>query len=163
MSSVPRGLIAYAATLSMAAAAMVAGLVGAGFPLSSHGSAWPLIGFALLAISAERESVRLSESIEISIAFLPLLFAAVVFGPLAAALIGGMTVATDFKPPYLRWTVWASSRTLLGGIVGVAAFGAFQVELSRPAQIILATGVAAFVEFSLDLLLSSTTLIIRGT
>ena len=84
----------YACVLVLLSGGLVLGLVLAeGFGKTR--SLWPLLAFAFLAIMAERQSVRFTENIELSVAFLPLLFVAVVFGPLAAAAIGAVTVLPD--------------------------------------------------------------------
>ncbi len=44
---------------------------------------------------AERISVRLTKTHELSITLLPTLFAAVLFGPLAAAVVGGASMLGD--------------------------------------------------------------------
>jgi len=154
-------LSAYAAVLALASGVLVACLaITQGMPTGR--SAWPLIAFALLAIVAERQSVRLTENIELSIAFLPLLFVAVVFGPLPAALIGAVTVLTDFGRPFKRWVIWTSNRTIIGGMAGLAAVSVSGGETTL-GRILAATFVAATVDFALDLILNSLTLVLRGT
>ena len=66
--------------------ALVGPLVIRGVPFSTQEAAWPLVFFALLAIAVERESIPVTATTEVSVAFLPLVFVAVVFGPLAAAV-----------------------------------------------------------------------------
>jgi putative nucleotidyltransferase with HDIG domain len=151
----------YAAVLVLLAGGLVAGLVlTEGF--GKHRSLWPLLAFALLAVMAERQSVRFTENIELSVAFLPLLFVAVVFGPLAAAAIGAVTVLPDFRRPYTRWIIWTANRTIIGGMAGLAAL------IPNPTgrtvgPILAATFLAASVDFALDLVLNTLTLVIRGT
>jgi putative nucleotidyltransferase with HDIG domain len=153
----------YAAVLGVFAACLTLGLaVTVGF-LPEQRSAWPLLGFALLAVIAERQSVRLTENIELSVAFLPLLFVAVVFGPLAAALIGATTVLTDFGRPFTRWVIWTANRTVIGGLAGLAAYEAMQSGAHTLGRILAATSVAAVVDFALDFILSAMTLVLRGT
>jgi putative nucleotidyltransferase with HDIG domain len=159
-----RILTAYAGALVIAAVSLVAWLIesGAGLP-AGRAALLVSLGLAGLAVIAEHRGVRLTESIEMSVAFLPLLFAAVVLGPLPAAIIGAVTVVTDFRRPYLRWLVWTASRTLIGGLAGLAA-EAFMAGDSRTAvRLVVATAAAAVVDFALDFLLTSTTLLIRGT
>src|SRR5919197_746661 len=110
----------YAGTVVVSALSLVASLLATRGIHTPH-SAWPLLGFALLAIMAERQSVRFTENIELSVAFLPLLFVAVVFGPLPAAVIGAVTVLPDFGRPYTRWVIWTANRTIIGGMAGLAA------------------------------------------
>src|SRR5437660_8531757 len=110
----------YACVLVFLSGGLVLGLVVAeGF--GKNRSLWPLLAFAFLAIMAERQSVRFTENIELSVAFLPLLFVAVVFGPLAAAAVGAVTVLPDFGRPYTRWVIWTANRTIIGGTAGLAA------------------------------------------
>jgi HD-GYP domain-containing protein (c-di-GMP phosphodiesterase class II) len=151
----------YACVLVLLSGLLVAGLlVTTGFP-TKH-SPWPLLAFALLAIMAERQSVRFTENIELSVAFLPLLFVAVVFGPLPAALIGAVTVLPDFGRPYTRWVIWTANRTIIGGMAGLAALLPNNAA-SSVGLILTATFFAAIVDFALDLILNTLTLVIRGT
>src|SRR5436309_8007324 len=117
-------------------------------------SLWPLLAFGLLAIMAERQSVRFTENIELSVAFLPLLFVAVVFGPLPAALIGAVTVLPDFGRPYTRWVIWTANRTIIGGMAGLAALLPSDAA-SSIGLILAATFLAAIVDFALDLILNT--------
>jgi len=82
-----------------------------GFPADSR-SLWPLAGFAVLALVAERQTVRLTANLQLSVAFLPLLFVAVVFGPLAAALIV-LPVILFFQPgkAAFRERYWRANST----------------------------------------------------
>ena len=153
----------YAATLVIASVSLVLGLWRVGPGLPDHLSAWPLIGFAVLAVLAERQSVRLTETIRLSVAFMPLLFVAVVFGPLPAAGIGALTVLTDFGRPYTRWAIWTCNRTLIGGMAGLAAWSVTSGEPASVGRVLLATACAAIVDFGLDLLLNSLTLVLRHT
>ena len=53
-----------------------------------------LLALAVIAGVAERQSVRLfthrGTNLDISVAFLPFVFTAVAFGPLAAFIVGGL-------------------------------------------------------------------------
>ena len=160
----------YAAGLSTVAVGLGVLLWVEGFRLTSHGPAWLLILFALLAVLAEQKSITLSRSssdehagLEISVAFLPLLFVAVAFGPLAAAVVGGFTMVGVFGQPYTRWFVWTANRSLISGMAGLAAYAVLQLDMSAPARIVTATAAAAFVDFALDVLLASLVLIVRGS
>jgi putative nucleotidyltransferase with HDIG domain len=112
---------------------------------------------------AERQTVRLAANLQLSVVFLPLLFAAVVFGPFAAALIGAITVLPDFGRPFTRWVVWTGNRTIVGGLAGVAAYQVMHSGGNSFARILAATSAAAVVDFGLDFLLNGTTLVLRGT
>jgi len=156
-------LAVYAALIAAAALGSVATLAFAGFGVEGPGAPWLFLAFAGLAVVAEQRGVRLTASIEMSVAFLPLLFVAVVFGPLAAALIGACTVLTDFGQPHLRWLVWTATRTLIGVVAGLAAIAGFAIGGQGVAGIALATGLAALADFALDVVLTSTVLVLRGT
>jgi hypothetical protein len=157
------GLPLYAVFISLLAALVTATLFLAGFGVEGPGAPWLFLGFAGLAVVAEQRGVRLTSSIEMSVAFLPLLFVAVVYGPLAAALIGACTVVTDFGQPHLRWIIWTSTRTLIGAVAGLAAMAGFALGGQGVAGIVLATALAAFADFTLDVILTSTVLVLRGT
>jgi putative nucleotidyltransferase with HDIG domain len=86
----------------------------------------------------------------------------VVFGPLAAALLGALSMATLAKAPNLRWVIWTSNRTLLSGLAGLAAYEVRQFDLHPVFLVVMATAAAAFVNFSLDVVLNSVTLLLRN-
>jgi putative nucleotidyltransferase with HDIG domain len=162
-------VMAYAWTLSIVAIGLVAAVWAAGMPLSAHGPVWLLTVVALIAILAEKKSITLTQSptdtnagLKVSVAFLPLLFVAVAFGPLAAALVGAMTMVTDFRAPYARWAVWTANRTIISGAAGLAAQAALALNLDPAPAIFVATAAAAFVDFGLDVLLASMVVLLRG-
>jgi putative nucleotidyltransferase with HDIG domain len=164
----------YAAFLVCGAATLLGLVLVQGAPLATAGSEWALIPFAVLAFVVERESIPVSPTTEVSIAFLPVVFVAVVFGPVAAALVGAIAMLTAFpwraatgRPaenvdrPFLRWIVWTSSRVLIAAAGGMAA-GALIGDQSG-ARIAMAT-VAALVAIAIaDVSLTGLTLRIRGT
>ena len=154
---------AYALALTAFAAATVVALAAFGYGIDGPGAPWLFLSFAALAVLAEQRGVRLTSSIEMSVAFLPLLFVAVVFGPLAAALIGACTVLTDFGQPHQRWLIWTSTRTLIGAAAGLAALVGFHWGGDGVGGIALATGMAAAADFAVDVVLTSTVLTLRRT
>jgi putative nucleotidyltransferase with HDIG domain len=170
-----RLLTAYACVLVISALSLLSGLVLAGFHVTEGREAWSLLAFALLAILVERQSVRFGQSVEISVAFLPLVFVAVAFGPVAAGLVGAATMVLEFpllhKPghssqtdrPYLRWLVWTANRLLVGCLAGLAAHAALEVTHNPIARVALATAAAAVVNFGVDLALAALTLTVRRT
>jgi putative nucleotidyltransferase with HDIG domain len=105
----------------------------------------------------------LTENTELSVAFLPLLFVAVVFGPLPGALLGAATVLTDFGRPFARWVIWTANRTIVGGFAGLAALQVMSGGAGTFGRILAATSVAAIADFALDFLLNAQTLVLRGT
>src|SRR5690349_19697598 len=59
------------------------------------GSPLAVVFLAVIAAVAERGRVRLDSAIQVSISVLPTVFAAAVFGPLAAMLVGAASYAGD--------------------------------------------------------------------
>src|SRR4029450_10335332 len=78
--------------------------------VTPSGPIWPLAVLAVSALVAERQSVRLSARAEISVSFLPLVLAAVIYGPGAAIFVSIASLALEFRAPYARWFLWTSSR-----------------------------------------------------
>src|SRR6266536_213951 len=82
---------------------------------------WVVLGLAVVAATADRQSVPVTRNTEASVAFLPLVFAAVAFGPFAGLLVGALAGLGDFRRPYLRWVSYVPIRALTGAIAGLAA------------------------------------------
>lgn len=85
----------------------------------------PVLGLCVIAALAERARVSLSTTIESSISLLPTVFAAVLFGPSAGALVGAASFLGEIRAPYplpvLRWGIYTSSRAITGAFAGVVA------------------------------------------
>ena len=129
-----RRTIAYVATLVLAALIVAASLVGAGYTLESP---FTVLALSVAAAVAERISVRfavakrgLTSTEEQSIHLLPTLFAAVLFGPLAAAVVGAASMLGDpeliakrdpDRAPRLKWATYTSTRFIGGAAMGFAA------------------------------------------
>ena len=159
--------IIYAAAVVGAAGLTLVALVAAGYRLEA-----PLtfLALAVSAAIAERSSVRLTRYTELSMAVLPMLFAAVIFGPLESALVGAASMLGDpevitrgsDRAPRLKWAVYTSTRLMTGALTGLAA-GA--VSLTIPSEfgaLIVATLVGAVVSESLEIVFAVLTLKVRG-
>jgi putative nucleotidyltransferase with HDIG domain len=157
-------ITAYAFALS-AVAICIAGVLsplGLGSPLA-------VAGLALIAAVAERGRVRLAPSVETSISLIPTLFAAVVFGPVSAMVVGSASFVGEInnrdyprRERVLRWLVYTSSRAVTGSICGLVAVGVESAVSSRPAAIAVATAAAAVVSEVLDGAFAAATLKLRG-
>ncbi len=120
-----------------------------------------LVGLAAVAFLAERQSVRVTSHTQMSVSVLPILFAAVLYGPIAGMLVGACALIADFGPPYVRWTVWTSQRALSAGLAGIAA--GYIVSGSSPfGRTFAAVAVAAGTEAVSDGCLMSLTAVVRG-
>src|SRR4051812_37838177 len=87
---------------------------------AGFGSLLAIAGLSALVMFAESQPVRLNETTEFSVSFIPLVFAAVVFGPLAAMTVGAFGLLAEFRPPYMRWAAWTTTRVVVGGLAGFA-------------------------------------------
>jgi putative nucleotidyltransferase with HDIG domain len=156
--SVSRATKAFAGVLVAAALLLVTALVDAGSTL--EGSPVVLGILCVIALVAERQSVAISPSAQVSVSVLPLLFAAVVFGPLAAMVVGSFAMLADFGPPLTRWITWTASRSLVGGLAGVAAVVLIP-EGTSFMRLLLGVGAVALVEATADLCLATLTAVVR--
>jgi putative nucleotidyltransferase with HDIG domain len=114
-----------------------------------------------MAAVAERSGVAVTERVEMSASFLPLVFAAVALGPLAGFVAGAVSNAADFRRPFLRWVVYTPVRAMTGAAAGLvaqwlgsgASFGHY----------LLTSSVACFALIVVDAFFNSLTLAVRGT
>jgi putative nucleotidyltransferase with HDIG domain len=161
--------LVYVSAVATTAIASALVLVGLGYGLSDP---WTVAVLALTNALAERSGVQVAKRTEMSIALLPTLFAAVLFGPLAAAIVNAASMLGDpelFAPrdrsraPRLKWATYTSTRFITGavaGLVAVAITGATNLGLSG---LLAATLGSALAAESLDILGAALTLrIVRG-
>lgn len=134
----------------------ISAMSGYGLP-----SWWVILGLAGVAGVAERQSVRLTSNIEMSVSFLPAVFAAVTFGPLAAGVVMAVANLSDLRRPYLRWAVYTPARAITGVAAGFAASTVLHNSGSNFGRILLASLAAGAANFTVDCLISSATLLIR--
>jgi putative nucleotidyltransferase with HDIG domain len=123
---------------------------------------WAVVALVAVAALSERGRVQLSRTTESSIALLPVIFAAVVLGPLAALLVGAGSLLGDFRPPYMKLTVYTSARAITGALAGFAAIGATAIFVSPFGKIAAATVAAALVAEVADTGFAATTHRLRG-
>ena len=126
---------------------VIAGLASAG---GGVGNAWSVLALCLVAAIAEKGSIRVTNTTQESISLLPTLFAAVLFGPLAAAAVGAASMVSQFRSPYLAWAVYTSSRSITGAIAGLVAVAALELPLSGIGAIAVATATGAVIAETLD-------------
>lgn len=109
---------------------------------------------------AERQSVRVARNVETSVAFLPFVFTAIAYGPLAALAVGLVANALDFRRPYLRWAIYIPVRGLTGALTGVAAAEVMSDRASF-ARMTAATVVAGLANITFDGAFNVSTLLVR--
>jgi putative nucleotidyltransferase with HDIG domain len=150
--------------------AALAGAVGGALTLGgAHlGNPWTIACLALVAVVAERASIRLSATLEISISLLPTLFAAVLYGPLAGMAVGAASnlldlVSSDTQWRTLKWTTYTSTRAITGAVSGATALAVSHSAGGRFGGVVAATAVAALVAEVLDIGFAAVTRAVRRT
>jgi putative nucleotidyltransferase with HDIG domain len=112
-------------TLTLSAAGLCLGLVLGGYRIHQ----WAAVAvLAALAFAADYGSIRLSPSLEVTIASLVCVFAAVVLGPLSGAVVATAGLLRDLPrrdtdQPILRWATWTSKRVIATVAAGLTAAG----------------------------------------
>lgn len=142
----------YALFLVALTGGLVIGLVLVGQRV--EGPVWLIVVLALLALAAEQQPVRINDGTEVTVSVLPVLFAAVAFGPLTAVVVGAAGLLAQFRAPYARWAIWSCESALAGGLAGVAALVASS-ELHSFGAVAGAVIAATCVEAGVDVLLAA--------
>jgi putative nucleotidyltransferase with HDIG domain len=155
--ALPSALHAYAGALALASVSLAAAL--AAFD-RDFGTPWAIAVLALIAIAAERQSVRISPNAEITVSVLPILFATIVYSPLAGMTVAAAGLLGDFGRPFVRWVVWTSLRALAGGLAGLAALLVSRGDQTLP-RLILAVAAAAVTEACVDIALGAVVVALR--
>jgi putative nucleotidyltransferase with HDIG domain len=140
-----------------------AALLVSGQPL---GDPWTIACLAAVAALAERSGVWLTATMEISIAIVPTLFAAVLFGPLAGMIVGAASMLADVRGPtdhpYLKWATYTAARSLTAAATGLVAAACLEFTSASIAGIAIATAAAALIGEVLDVSFAGVTLRLRG-
>jgi hypothetical protein len=120
-----------------------------------------VIALALVATYGERGHVTLRKDVTVSISLLPAIFAAVLFGPLAAmAVFGASAVFISFP---LAGRVWHLATRALTGALAAAAVAAVMANLSAgTGRTVAAATVAALVAEVADTAFAALTFTVRG-
>jgi len=83
---------------------------------------WHVVALlALVAFVAEGRPMRVSSAVELAVSFIPIIMAAVLFGPGAAALVGVIGMLGDRGGPWEKWVIYARDRAVSGVVAGLAA------------------------------------------
>src|ERR1051326_4139342 len=139
---------AYVIPLALAASAIAVGLFAQGYRL---GDAWSVGALCVIAAVSERGLVRFTSTTSQSISILPTLCAAVLFGPLAALVVGAASLIGEFgQPPHLKWVTYTSSRAIVGATTGLAAASALSIAGHGTSGLAIATLVGAIIAELLD-------------
>lgn len=123
---------------------------------------WPLAALAVSAFLAEMQSVRLTSRASVSVSSLPIVLAAVIYGPFAAIVVSFASLLCDFRAPYARWLMWTASRSIAAGCAGVVALQIDGAGAHGFGPVVAAVACATVVEQVGDLALGSVGARLRG-
>jgi putative nucleotidyltransferase with HDIG domain len=155
-------LVAYTAASIVTLATMAFVLVIREPVDTRSSSLLPIVALAIAAAVAERQSVRLSDRAWISVSALPIVLAAVIYGPLAAICVSVASLLPSFGEPYARWATWTSTRSIAAGLAGLVA-EAFEASPNKTfGWLFLTAATVMAVEQFTDLLLGSVVARLRG-
>jgi putative nucleotidyltransferase with HDIG domain len=149
---------AWAATLIALTAGVAVALWSDGYRLPPL---WEILVLGAIAAVAEQQGVALSDRTTMSVSFLPLVFAAIVFGPLGGLIVGAVTNLLDFRESRLRWAVYMPIRALTGATAGAAAWMFFRHPHGL-AQYLLVCLLASVADLVTEVVLIGTTGLVRG-
>lgn len=153
----PPGLAIYGGSLAVLTALLATGLVGSGHKLAAP--YWTLVVLTGVAMLAERQPVRVTANLEMTVSLLPMLFAAVVYGPLDAMFVGAAGLLLDCRRPYLRWLIWTAIRALAGGLAGAVAMAT--TSHGSFGLFVAAAALAVVIQAAIDALAGSVVVFLR--
>jgi putative nucleotidyltransferase with HDIG domain len=130
----------YLAGLIGLALALIFMSVRAGY---SAGDLWAVVALAAAAAVSEKQRVTIGKDTEASISLIPILFAAVLFGPLAGMIVAAVSNLGAFCAPYMKWAVYTCSHSITGALAGFVAVATLTVTSSEFLGYLTATGFAA--------------------
>lgn len=143
-------MFTYVGGLAVLLLSLIVGLVEARYAVPSP---WAVAVLAGAAAIAERRQVQLERGSPTtsSISNLPVLFAAVVFGPLPAMLVGAASMLGAVRRPYMQVLTYTLTRAISGGLTGLIAFHALGIVSNNVGSVAVATGLAGLTVEVIDL------------
>jgi putative nucleotidyltransferase with HDIG domain len=114
-----------------------------------------------VAAAAERQTVAVNDHTQMSVAFLPLVFAAVAFGPLGGFAVGVLSTALDLPKSPLKWSVY----TPINGLETAAAGLVVVKVVPHPGnfgQYLVASLVGSLVVLGVNGFFTTATVFVRG-
>ena len=142
-------------------AGLALGLVAASWSLHGLGRWEVVLVLAVIANVAEGHSMRVSPRVEVSVLFMPLALAAVLFGPAAAAVVGGAAMLHR-EGPLERFLIYFSGKTLAGCAAGWSAVLAERIASPDSLVTLVAVAaVASVVGTGVEFFVTAVTLLLR--
>jgi putative nucleotidyltransferase with HDIG domain len=132
-----------------------------------HGDWLVVLALSVIAAVAERGRIRLSSTVQESISLLPTLFAALLFGPLAAMCVAAASMVPEVRPaagtpsPRLRWGIYTCSRMLTAAAIGATTCLTGTVVANPLGSIVVATTAGALCGQVIDAAFALLTLRLR--
>ena len=151
-------VFAYLVAVVVAASGVTVSLVLFGQGL---GNTVAVVGLAVVAAYGERGQITLRFHLAVSISLLPAIFAAVLYGPLAAMVVFGAS-AVGLPFPWAGRVAYMASRSLTGALAAGSATGVAALVGSGPGETIAAATAAALVAEIADAAFASLTYWLRG-
>jgi len=151
-------LRAYAAILTLTALAIaVPAALGGGL------GRWDVVALlAVVGYVAESRTIRISTNVELSGSLIPLVMAAVLFGPAAAAVVGLASMLSDRRGPLERFVIFSSGRALAGACAGLGAAAVTAVDGGAGVGHLFAAAMAAAIPATVvEFLVTAITLWLR--
>jgi putative nucleotidyltransferase with HDIG domain len=122
---------------------------------------WAVFVLGAIAAAAERQTVAISDHTEMSVAFLPLVFSAVVFGPLGGFAVGALSTVLDLRTSRLKWGVYTPIRGLETATAGLAT-ARLVPHPGNFGQYLLASLIGSLVFLAADGFFTTATAFVRG-
>jgi putative nucleotidyltransferase with HDIG domain len=122
---------------------------------------WALFVLGAIAAAAERQTVAVNDRTFMSVAFLPLVFAAVAFGPLGAFVVGALSTALDLPKSPLKWSVYTPIRALETAAAGLVV-AKLVPQSGHFGQYLLASLLGSMVFLAADAFFATATGFVRG-
>jgi len=151
-------VLVYIAVVATGAAGVAAALVTANVGV---GNWLGVVALAAVATICERGNIKLKGGFSVSITLLPATFAAVLYGPLAAMLVFGASIAGTSLPVAGR-VAYLSTRSLTGAAAAGASALVSLVLAGGAGEVIAGAAAAALVAEVLDALFASVLFRLRG-
>jgi putative nucleotidyltransferase with HDIG domain len=149
----------YVAALVVAAAVVAAGLA---VTESGMGNPWGTALLCATAALAQRSSVRVNPSVEVSISMLPVLLAAILFGAFAAMVVSAASMIGSLRDPRAKVVVYFAGRAITGAATGAIGATLLSATGHSIASVFVVTGITAVAAQVLDLAFVKLVFVARG-
>jgi putative nucleotidyltransferase with HDIG domain len=126
------------------------------------GEPWAVLILAGAAAVSVKQRVTIRKNTEASISLIPVLLAAVLFGPVAGMAVAAISNLGAFGAPYMRWAVWTCSSSITGAVAGFVAGATLSGTSNRPTAYLVATALAAVAAELCEMAFLGLTLKLRG-